>query len=221
MNNFIPQNDAEFNVWQDNLAKEFTTGSTTWGIPEEDIAALVAVQTNWNTCYARANNKNNRTSADVQAKDDARAIYEKKLRSFIAQWLTNNTKVLDSDRERMGITVKSGTRTAVPKPITVPVGNVDFSVRLQHTIHFNDESTPKSKAKPEGVHGCEIWMKLGGEVPKNASELTFVATDTRTPFVKTFEGTDAGKTVYYWLRWVNTRGEQGPWSKAINAMVVG
>jgi len=34
-------------------------------------------------------------------------------------------------------------------------------------------------------------------------------------------GTQAGKTVYYWLRWVNTRGEAGPWSSVASAMVVG
>ncbi len=221
MPDYIPQSDPDFNLWQDNLMKQIAISLGIWGIPEEDNTALKAVQSNWNISFEKASIKNNRTSADVQAKDDARTAYEKKLRSFIAQWLTNNAKVLDSDRERMGITVKSGIRKFTPKPSTIPVSYIDFSTHLQHSIHFNDESTPNSKAKPEGVHGCEIWMKLGGEAPKNASELTFVATSTRTPFVKIFDGTDAGKTAYYSLRWVNTRGEQGQWSIMTSAMVVG
>ena len=121
----------------------------------------------------------------------------------------------------MGLTVKSGTRTAVPTPTTSPVGSVDFSVRLQHTINFSDEASPRSKAKPTGVHGCEIYMKIDGEAPKDASELSYVATDTATPYVVKFDGAKAGKIVYYWLRWVNTRGEAGPWSIAVSAMVVG
>ncbi|HEY5591222.1 MAG TPA: hypothetical protein VIK55_09415, partial [Paludibacter sp.] len=91
----------------------------------------------------------------------------------------------------------------------------------QHTINFSDEASPRSKAKPEGVHGCEIYMKLDGDAPKEVSEMTYVATDTATPYVLTFDGAKTGKTIYYWLRWVNTRGECGPWSSTMSAMVVG
>jgi len=121
----------------------------------------------------------------------------------------------------MGLTVKSGTHTATAKPTTCPLATVDFSVRRQHTLNFTDEASPRSKAKPEGVHGCEIFMKVGGEAPKSASELTYIATDTSTPYVNIFGGDEAGKEIYYWLRWVNTRGECGPWSSTVSAMVVG
>lgn len=121
----------------------------------------------------------------------------------------------------MGLTVKTGTRTPVAKPATCPVGKIDFSARKQHTIYFYDEGSPHSRAKPDGVHGCEIYMKIDGEAPKLVSELTYLATCTASPYVATFDGTQAGKTVYYWLRWVNTRGEAGPWSSVISANVVG
>ena len=221
MADYIPQNDGEFNLWQTNLVSIAEGSAEPWGIPEESMIPLKTRQGNWEECFAIASNKQNRTSADVQAKDDARAAYEKDLRGFVAQWLSYNTRVSNSDRERMGLTVKSGSRTAAPKPTTHPVGIIDFSARMQHTIHYTDEASPRSKAKPAGVHGCEIWMKLGGSVPVEASELTYLTTDTRTPFLVTFDGADAGKTVYYWLRWVNTRSEHGPWSSAISAMVAG
>ena len=49
----------------------------------------------------------------------------------------------------------------------------------------------------------------------------FVTLDTRTPHVLPFDGADANKTVTYWLRWVSTRGEVGPWSAAVSATVPG
>lgn len=98
---------------------------------------------------------------------------------------------------------------------------IDFSTRLQHTINFFDEGTPNKKAKPEGVHGCEIWAKIGGDAPKDQSELAYLATDTGSPYLKPFTSPDAGKTAYYWLRWVNTKGEQGPWSAPVSAMIAG
>ena len=45
--------------------------------------------------------------------------------------------------------------------------------------------------------------------------------DTRTPHVIAFDGSDANKTVTYWLRWVSIRGETGPWSAAVSATVPG
>jgi hypothetical protein len=221
MADYIPQNDLEFTAWQASLIEIIDSNAADWGIPTDDFSALIAKQTIWNTAFAKASNKQNRTSADVQAKEDARVSYVKDLRGFVAQWLASNSKVSNSDRERMGLTVKSGTRTPVPVPVTLPVGTIDFSIRLQHTIQYADEATPRSKAKPTGVHGCEIWMKIDGIAPVDASELSYVATDTSSPYIVNFEGKYAGKIVYYWLRWVNTRGEHGPWGSTISAMVVG
>lgn len=221
MIDYVPKSDAEFNNWQNNLVEIVSENAEAWNIASTDLANLKTKQNVSVVAFAKANNKQNRTQADVLAKNEARQDYEKNLRSFVAQWLASNNKVTDADRTRMGLTVKSGTRTAVPVPTTSPVGSVDFSVRLQHTVHFSDEASPRSKAKPAGVHGCEIYMKVDGEAPKDASELTYVATDTATPYVLKFDGSKAGKMVYYWLRWVNTRGETGPWSIAVSAMVAG
>lgn len=104
---------------------------------------------------------------------------------------------------------------------TSPVGIVDFSMRLQHSISYYDEASAHSNAKPAGVHGWEIFMKVDGEAPKDVSELTYVATNTASPYVVKFDGNKVGKTVYYWLRWVNMRGEAGPWSVAVSATIAG
>ncbi len=221
MSDYIPLNDADMNLWQGNLIEIIEPNLTSWGIPAEDFAVVKTKQTLWSSTFAKASNKQNRTAADVKAKDNAGEDFKKTIRGFVAQWLANNSKVSDIDRTRMGLTVKTGTRTAAPVPSTSPVGTIDFSVRLQHTIHFYDEASARSKAKPEGVHGCEIYMKVDGETPKDISELNYVATDTATPYVVKFDGSKAGKMVYYWLRWVNTRGECGPWSITLNAMIMG
>lgn len=217
---FVPSGDSDFNVWQGNLISQVDPNMEAWGIPAADTTALIALQTTWTTAYEKASNKQNRSAADVRAKDDARKAYEKSLRSFVAQWLANNSKVTDSDRERMDLTVKTGTRTPVAVPVSSPLGKVDFSVRQQHSILFVDSIT-NGKAKPDGVQGCEIWMKTGGEPPKDDSEFTYIGIDTRSPYIVTFSVADVGKTVYYRLRWINKRGKTGPWSSVITATVGG
>jgi hypothetical protein len=75
------------------------------------------------------------------------------------------------------------------------------------------------------------------------NDVRSVALDTRTPYVLHFNGADGGlpltrrrgrirplrhaergrrvkeKLAYYWPRWVNTKGEPGPWSEPASATV--
>ena len=98
-----------------------------------------------------------------------------------------------------------------------PLVTVDTSQRLQHTIAFQDELTPTSRAKPEGVRGAQIWVKIGDPPPTDPNELTYLATDTRTPYVTDFDGVDGNKVAHYMLRWESTRGDVGPWSETASA----
>jgi hypothetical protein len=59
----------------------------------------------------------------------------------------------------------------------------------------------------------------GDSAPTDPSELTFLALDTRTPYTADYAGTDGNKTAHYMLRWVNTRGEKGPWSETASATI--
>ena len=219
MADYIPTNDAGFNIWQGNDITTISTNANIWDIPPVEITTLLTFQSSWVDSFAKASNRLNRTSAAVTEKDDAREVYQKALRKFFSQYIINNTKISNSDRDRLGLNVKSNTRIPTPTPASSPIASVDFSMHMQHKVYFNDENTQISKAKPFGVHGCEIWVKLGGDAPTNASDLRFLGTCTRAPYITNFEGTDIGKTAWYWVRWVNTRGQQGPWSNSVTAIV--
>ena len=221
MADYIPSTDPEFDLWQKSLMDNIRQLMPTWGIDPSKIMGLESKQSIWNTTFSKASNKQNRTAAEVQAKRDALDDYKKEIRSFVAEFLANNSRVSDSDRTLMGLTVKSGTRTPAPVPATSPLGTVDFSVRLQHTLHLSDQATPQSKAKPAGMHGCEVWVKLGGEAPKDASELSYLGIATSFSYTTTYEGKQANIMAYYWMRWVNTRGERGPWSTTVSSIIVG
>lgn len=221
MSDYIPSIEADLNVWQFNLIEFITANATAWGIPPEEVAALKASQARWTAAYDKASNKQNRTAADVQTKNDARASFTKDIRDMVQQWLARNSKVTDADRVKMGINVRTGSHTSTPAPETFPIGTIDFSIRMQHSITFYDQMSAHSNAKPEGVSGCEVYMKIGGDAPKSVDEMHFQGTCSASPYVVKFTAAQAGNTVYYWLRWVNRKGETGPWSTVISAMIVG
>jgi len=221
MSDYMPRTDAGFNTWQNEVATEAETNAIAWGIPADVITDLKGYKSIWDTAYAKAENKQNRTSADVTAKNDASTSYQKFLRLFVTQWLSVNPKVSDADRTRMGITIHTNSRTSIPAPETSPIGTVDFSVRLQHTISYYDQDSAHSNAKPEGVLGCEIYAKVDGDAPITVDEMKFLGTCSASPYVVKYDATKTGKIAYYWLRWVNRKGETGPWSTVVSGMIVG
>lgn len=94
-----------------------------------------------------------------------------------------------------------------------PFGAHDQFRRLDHP-HVESEAgrRPRLPSLGEDRHQAP---------PASASELHYLATDTRTSYVAQFDPADADKTAYYWLRWENTKGETGPWSAVVSATITG
>jgi len=157
-----------------------------------------------------------------QAKDASRDQLESLIRQLVRQ-LQASGDVDNSERAALGITVPDTIRTtAVGGISTRPIGAVDTSQRLRHEIRFTDEATPTSRAKPAGIMGCEIWVKVsatGEAAPASADELSFLSMDTASPYVAEYDGANGGKTAHYMLRWVKSGGEKGPWSETISATI--
>ena len=153
-------------------------------------------------------------NAATQAKATARDSLTAAVRGLV-KLIQAKPNVTDESKQAIGITVSDGTRTSVGVPTTAPVGRIEQANRLEHTLNFADSTTPTSKAKPAGVRGCQVWVKIGTAPPASASELHYLATDTRTPYVAQFDTADN------WLRWENTKGETGPWSAAVSATITG
>jgi hypothetical protein len=143
----------------------------------------------------------------------------------------------------MGITVSGTSRTPGGGPTTRPLAIVDGAQRLTHQLRLVDESTPTRRARPAGVLGAEVWVRFAeangqienGQMVKLKAEdgpnspsaaaagdpanFTFLTMTTKPSFRATFKPAEGGKTAIYMARWVNTRGEKGPWSELAMATV--
>ncbi len=216
---YIPRPDGDFDAWQANFVTYASANAVALGLdPGVDIPPLTTVQAIWVADLPANTTAQAAAQAARQAKDDTRDSFEAVIRALVAR-LQASPDVDNLERQSLGITVRDTTPTPSPIPVTRPVVSVDTSQRLRHTIAFADELTPTSKAKPDGVRGAQLWIKIGDPAPVGPSELTFLATDTRTPYVAAFDGADANKVAHYMLRWESTRGEPGPWSETASATV--
>ncbi|PYS48770.1 MAG: hypothetical protein DMF68_12120 [Acidobacteria bacterium] len=215
---YIPNPDGDFNAWLQNFVSYISANTAALGLSAADITPVADAASDWNTKYAANISAQSAAQSARQAKDDSRDDAEKAVRPLVGR-LQSSTAVTDAQRQSLSITVRSATRTTTGAPTTKPVAQVDTSQRLRHTISFVDELMPTSRAKPVGVQGCEIWMMIGLTPPTGPADFRYLATDTRSPYTVEFDAADAGKTAYYILRWVSTRGETGPWSLTVSATI--
>jgi hypothetical protein len=77
----------------------------------------------------------------------------------------------------------------------------------------------RENAKPHGVMSAELRIKLD-TMPTGPEDMEFVAIDTASPYTANMQG-KAGKTVYWLARYLNTKGDQGPWGEVVSADVTG
>jgi hypothetical protein len=219
-NDYIPTTDADLIAWVNNFLAYTNANLATLGLVAADLTPVQSAATGFETNFAANNAAQASAQGARQKKDDSRGALVALVRPLARQLQAKGT-VEDSHRQSLGLNIKSTSRTAAAAPATRPVATVDTSQRLRHVISFVDEQTPGSRAKPAGVMGCEVWVKVGPTPPVDPSECRYLATDTATPYTAEYEGADAGKIAHYMLRWVNTRGERGPWSQTVSATITG
>ena len=221
---YIPERDAEFLSWSQTFMSNLLGNLEYLGLEAADVNSVDALFVSFQSFYYAHTSAQNAATAAREIKNSSRQEAERAIRSLVRQ-LQVNPNVTDNMRAMLGITVPDRNPSINTTGVdTRPLGKVDTSQRLRHAISFTDEATPTSRAKPDGVMGCEVWVKVlptGEAAPSDPSELTFLALDTASPYVAEYPGAEAGKTAHYLLRWVKTNGEKGPWSETVSATIVG
>ena len=220
MHDFVPGPDGEFTAFATTFVNYVAAHTVALGVAPATATALSDKLLEWTDGLAAQQTALTAAQSATVTKDNVRATFEPLIRATAAQ-IQANPAVTDEQRTGAALPIRDTTRTRAAVPTTRPVGQVNTSQRLQHTISWRYESSPNSKAKPAGVLGVEIWLFVGPAPPSDPAQAHFVALDTSTPYVLVHEASDAGKLAHYLLRWVNTRSEPGPWSETVSATITG
>ena len=221
MADYIPRSDEDFQAWAENFDVYASAHTAELGLLPADLMPITGGRTDFDAKMTANVAAQQTAQSTRQAKDDSRDTLESAIRELVRR-LQASAAVDDTERAALGITVRDTTPTTPTGGIdTRPVGVVDTSQRLRHEIRFTDEATPTSRAKPAGIMGCEIWVKVAAqnEPPADPSELSFVGLDTASPYVVEYGGENGGKTAHYMLRWVRSDNEKGPWSETVSATI--
>lgn len=220
--NYIPRPDGDFSAWVNQYYDVMDVWWNTRGLDPADLNPLKDAVQVWNAAYPAHIAARAAAEGARAAKDAARAALEKEVRP-ITNFVQGYPDTTNADRAEIGITVRDTARSAVPPPTSAPVVRVESGQRLMHRLRLVDESTPTRRARPKGVLGAEVWVKLvapptadapagstpgasPGDPARDPSSFTFLTMTTKPSFRAEFKAGEGGKAAVYMARWVNTLG---------------
>jgi len=220
---YIPAGDAEFDQFQEEIYTTATAKKAGWKIPDDDLTALKTPHDDWVAAYTVAKDPDDRTRAQVRAKDDAREVYEPLLRQFIQRDLIRNSLVTNADLTSLALKRPDGTKTKVPKPTTVPDIQVTTGPGNTVKVGFRQamqEKGVKSRGKPDGVARVRIKYKVGTPVPQSYKDCTDSVDASRSPATVSFSPDQAGQRVYFFAAWVNTTNQEGNYTPSAVSIII-
>lgn len=218
---YVPSTDGDFNSWQVHFLNYASANMVALGLVAGDFTEANSNQANWDIALPAHTAAQAAARGATQEKEARRADLENSIR-VLARKISANPAVTPAHRVSLGLKPKDIEPSPVAQPESHPIAIVHTDQRLQHTIDFRDSATPNSRAKPEGMLGCEIWVSVlpvADAVPNDPATFAFLALDTATPYLAQYGGPDGGKNAHYILRWVSPRGDKGPWSETFSTTI--
>jgi hypothetical protein len=216
---YLPRKDRELLAWTVNFLKYLYPSLSRFNFPADEYTNLVTLRDDFAQKLELAEEPATRTKTAVLAKNKARDALEKSLQQDAKEFLQFNRNVTDEDRDNLGLPIYKTTRTPAPVADEAPDVDVAAAPPGRIELHFFERGSRHKKGKPEGQHCVEIAWLLSDTPPTRWDELVHSVVDTNSPYTFVFEHDRRGKTIYFALRWENTRGEKGPWSEIMNAII--
>lgn len=216
---YIPAKDKSLYVWAENFSNLITANPTDYGLASGDATTIAASVLAFTDAMDVVDNPVTKSKTTVEDKNLARSAMVLVLRQYAMQ-IVHNPAVSAALRDSLGLNPHTSYPTRVRAPQTAPeltvqpAGNLGISVRY-HVVG----SGVRSKAKAEGARACQLFCRVSATPVVNTDGMFLAATLTKIPAYIPFSQQFGGQQAYFAARWINERGEAGPYS-AIASMTI-
>ena len=215
---FLPTQEAVLDNWLANFSAKMSAGPATYGLSSGDAAEIKAAVDSWHAAFETALAPSTRTMPSVAEKRVQKKNVVRVVRSFAARVRSNGT-VSDELKIHLGLRLRAPAGSPVPPPPTAPTLTVRRIDMGSHQMWAADIEAAPRRGKPAWAAGLMVFRAVGEEPTHRPQDAAFLTLVTKTSFVSTFAHADSGKTASYFARWINAKGELGPWSTASIAAI--
>jgi hypothetical protein len=214
---YIPESFSGLLNWLNNFALCIEENPTLFGVPAPKFQELKDSILAYAEAYVKAIMPNaGSTDRLIRRLTAEKARAE--ARRIVNSCLRYGETVKDEDRLNLGLTIRDTKPTAAHKPTNTILVLIDSSMIRRLTLKYMNEEN-RSRSKPKGIHGAEILWGVLPAPPETVEELVHSDFSIRSPHTFEFDDKQRGLTAYFVLRWENTRGQKGPWSKIYSAII--
>lgn len=208
---FIPNRDADFDLWLHNFAGLISADPSAYGLSAGDGAEVAGAYATWNTAYTVASAPGTRTGPSIVAKDVARAAAVVIVRR-LAGLVRANAAVPESLKLALGVRTRGPGQSRTPVPTECPSLSVIGLSPAAHDLIAGDHGSGPQRAKPRGAAALLVVRTIADTPAKDPNDAAFLTLATRNRFTSRFDVGDGGKIATYFARWANSKGQLGPWS---------
>jgi hypothetical protein len=232
---WIPAGDAEFDTFFKSYCQYVNTKCTgttpEWThIPAARRTDLNDAYADWYTAWSKL--KTAHTHSDVLAKDLARDRDEKALRDFNNEFILYSSVVTPQEKVDLGNHIPDEHPTPVPQPTAQ--ATADIVLPGPHLVELRIKKLASLEPEPDRAnYGVRIYWGVVGEPnaadkfripgpPEDGDGLPHSTFTKRKKYRFDFPEEDRGKTVYFCLRYENSKGGkkgEGPWGPIFSAII--
>jgi len=213
---YIPSKLELFVAYQAEFCKAAKAHAAAWGIPKDELKALLELQTAYLAAHKRYADTLNRSKLDVSAHDALRKAYTACIRSLAQRFMARNPVMSATDRYVLGLEFVTERRKKLDKikdgALCIPKALGNTEVRFSC---FVPGSGGRPRLHPE-CHAVEVEYMVvdSAEMPRG---IPFGSTGRHTSSKAQFTLRIGrpGQWLYVRARWVNTSdpGRSGSWSE--------
>ncbi|MCK4307433.1 hypothetical protein KAW50_04300 [candidate division WOR-3 bacterium] len=219
MGSFIPADQATFAEWSWVFKEYVSANYAAIGLTVAEKNEIANAVITSHSSFVDKQEKENIYRGAVGKDNADRKVALQVLRKY-SRFIQGRPQTTDAVREELGLPVRDKVKTPVGVPEIAPELEIDFSQRLQHKVHAGTApQNERLNKKPKGVGSIELRKKVG-ETPTSPDDMQTAAIMTSSPAIIDLTG-QAGKIVYYVARYLNTKGQPGPWGEVESAEVTG
>jgi hypothetical protein len=198
-----------------------------YGVSAADVAEVARLVAAAGEAMAAANSPATRTPIAIAAKQQAFADARVPVRR-LAAFIRHNPNLSVADLAELGLKPKAEPRR-VPAPTQTPMLAIRRIVPGGHEIDCAPLAAPKSGGKPAGAHGLELFVAYspnhgGRDEPLGLDSIIQHGKPhgvlTRRVAAVIHADDRLGSMANYVGRWINRRGEAGPWSQPVRMLLV-
>jgi hypothetical protein len=146
------------------------------------------------------------------------------VRRFAAR-IRSNDGVSDALKIDLGLIIRNTAGSPVPVPESKPVLSLRLMGQGVQHLRATDLLSPTRRGKPVGAAALVVFRTVADgaalrpEDDGSGNGAAYLGIFTRPSFTSTFDRADRSKVATYFARWVNTKGEPGPWSQAMSVAI--